>query len=93
MKAQKMKLDICRQCLETTGTSIDLKRWCVNQLSELVKQRVNDQKIEHEDTAKDKEQLSLIDMPDKKLQFELSVYFLTEGGRFVKRKHAKNFML
>ena len=40
MKSQKLKLDICRKCLDTKDTSLELKIWCVTELSELIKFRI-----------------------------------------------------
>ena len=50
MRSQRLKLDICKKCLETKDTSLDLKLWCVTELSELVKLRV-EQSFENQGQA------------------------------------------
>ena len=41
MKSQKLKLDICKKCLNTNNTTLELKLWCVSELSELIKFRID----------------------------------------------------
>ena len=47
MKSQKLKLDICKRCLDARDTSLELKIWCVTELSELIKLRI-DQSFENQ---------------------------------------------
>ena len=41
MKSQKLKLDICKRCLDARDTTLELKIWCVTELSELIKLRID----------------------------------------------------
>ena len=62
IKSQNLKLDICKRCLETKDTTLSLKLWCVTELSELVKLRMEESvKLNNEDRKKKLKQL-VIDM-------------------------------
>lgn len=57
--SQKIKLQICKKCLDTKSVTMELKLWCIKQLSDLVKMRIEQTNELRKDT-KDKERKKLL---------------------------------